>query len=444
MYKEIIDWIDFILVPAYLFMFLLILQWIKKRNPNNILIQKYLVKGFLFKVACAIFYGLLLHFYYGYGDSLSYFKDAIYIKQLIGQGSETIRVLFKDYIYAGNVYGPSPGTQGNWALERLTLVLSYISFSRYLVVTLFFCMIAYSGMFKMFITFADILPKWHKKLALIVLFFPSISVYGGGILKDTLCMAALGWLVYCVHQLFVKRHFKIKYIIVLLLSIIVISTIKVYIIAAIIPPYIFYLIIILVRRIKNVFIRRAFLPFLILFIVGIFMFFSDTINEQLGSYSADEVFKTIKAQQQEYLRAEDAELGSVFDLGNFEPTLTGFLKKMPEGIVAAIYRPFIWESKKVIMIFSALESLIFLWFTLYVMYKAGVGRFFKEMIQNPFIFFCITFSLMFGALVGLSTFNFGTLVRYRIPLIPFYMTGLLAILYQVTVVKPGILPEKTV
>ena len=441
MYKEIIDWIDIILVPAYFFIFLLLLLYIKKRNPQNILIQKYLIKGFIFKVACAIFYALLIHFYYGFGDSLSYFKDAIYLKYQISTGAESFKVLFDSHktirenytIIAG---GGEPG----FAVEKVALLLSYISFSRYLVVTLFFAAIAYSGMFKMLQTFHDIMPGWHKRIALIILFFPSISVFGSGVLKDTLCMASLGWLLYCSHQLLVKKHFRLKYIFILALSITVISIIKVYIIVAFIVPYILYLLIILVKKISSNFVRRIVLPVLLLILTGLYIYYSKEIDDSLGYYAVDKLFDNVKELSSSYLASETADTEATFDLGTFEPSISGFISKMPAGIAAAIYRPFIWEAKKFIIIFSAMESLFLLWLTLYVMYKTGFKGFVGGIFNNPFTFLCLTYALLFGALIGLSTYNFGTLARYRIPLIPFYTMGLLNILYcyqKATLQKPA-------
>jgi len=437
MYKEIIDWIDFILVPLYLMVFLLILVWIKKRNRDNVLIQKYLIKGFLFKVACAIFYCLLLQFYYGYGDSLTYFKDAIFIQHQVRTGNETFKILLMDNFYGRDVHGIiGSGNEGGWIVEKLAFLLSYISFYRYLIVTMFFALLAYSGMFKMLVTFNDIMPGWDKRLALIILFFPSLAVYGSGVLKDTICMTSLGWLLYSSHQLFGKKQFKLKYILILLLCITLIGVVKIYIIAAFIPSYIFYLIILLVKKIQNGFVRKLILPFMLLMAVGTYFIFEDAIDNSLGSYSMEKLFDTVKEQQGLYLGAEDADKGSVFSLGTFEPTLGGFISKMPAGIAATIYRPYIWESKKVIMLFSALESFLLLWFTLYVMYKTGIGQFFKIIYKDPFIFLCLTYSLIFAALIGLSTFNFGTLARYRIPMIPFYACGILAILYNYQKANP--------
>ena len=82
------------------------------------------------------------------------------------------------------------------------------------------------------------------------------------------------------------------------------------------------------------------------------------------------------------------------------------------------------------MIFSALESLAILLITLYVLWKAGIVRFIRTVLTTPSSSFVFFYSLVFAAIVGISTLNFGTLARYRIPVIPFYLSGILAVLYQ--------------
>jgi hypothetical protein len=154
------------------------------------------------------------------------------------------------------------------------------------------------------------------------------------------------------------------------------------------------------------------------------------IDNLLGSYAIEKLFDTVKEQQQSYLTAEDAEAGSVFNIGTIEPTLSGFLKKMPAGIVAALYRPFLWESRNFLMIFTAMESFLLLFVTLFVLWKTGFAFFIKTIFRDRFVFLCIFYALIFAALVGLSTSNFGTLARYRIPIIPFYLAGIVGIWYR--------------
>jgi hypothetical protein len=41
--------------------------------------------------------------------------------------------------------------------------------------------------------------------------------------------------------------------------------------------------------------------------------------------------------------------------------------------------------------------------------------------------FLLIFAIVFSFGVGVSTFNFGTLVRYKIPMLPFFVTALILI-----------------
>jgi len=425
-----IDWIDLFLVPAYVLFFVAILWFIKRRHPQNELYQRYLIKGFLFKMVCAVFYAFLLYYYYGFGDSLTYFKDAIYFKHLIRTGADTFWHLmgddYKSIRETHNVIGG--GSSQGLAVEKVALLLSYIGFNRYLVVTVFFAIIAYSGVFKLFQAICDIMPEWHKRLAIFILFFPTMSVFGSGILKDSLCMAGLGWMFYAGHKIFFKKQFSLKFLMILFAGATVLVIIKVYILAAFIIPYIFYLMVNMLRKIPSRFIRRAVLPVLLGGLVIIYILNAKYIDESLGYYAVDKLFDNMKEQQYNYIN-ESGDAGGMFDLGAFEPTLSGFFKKMPDGIVATLYRPFPWESKNIIMLLFSLESLSLLCLTLYVFFKARPRYFFSAIISNPFTFLCISFSLLFAAMIGLSTFNFGTLARYRIPIIPFYVAGLFSILY---------------
>jgi hypothetical protein len=76
---------------------------------------------------------------------------------------------------------------------------------------------------------------------------------------------------------------------------------------------------------------------------------------------------------------------------------------------------------------SALESLALLALTFFVMIRAR-SRLFAA-LKNPTVLFCLVFSITFAFAVGISTFNFGTLARYKIPMMPFYALAIVYILY---------------
>ena len=143
------------------------------------------------------------------------------------------------------------------------------------------------------------------------------------------------------------------------------------------------------------------------------------------------------------MNSEDFSGGSVFNIGTIEPTLSGFIKKMPAGINATLFRPYIWESKNLLMIFAGIENLILLLVTLWIIVKTGFFKFIKTIFTDPYVFLFLIYTFIFAAIIGLSTANFGTLGRYRIQIVPFYLAGILYVWYLKKFTNPKKPHEKT-
>jgi len=96
--------------------------------------------------------------------------------------------------------------------------------------------------------------------------------------------------------------------------------------------------------------------------------------------------------------------------------------------VVTLFRPFPWEAKKVIVLLSALEALMFVYFTFKAFQKRGIPKTLSLIFKDPNLLFCLTFSLIFAFAVGISTYNFGALSRYKIPCLPFYAAFLMIVI----------------
>jgi hypothetical protein len=105
------------------------------------------------------------------------------------------------------------------------------------------------------------------------------------------------------------------------------------------------------------------------------------------------------------------------------------VRLIPSGINVSLFRPYLWEIHKVVNIPSALESFITFIITLWVIINLFNKRVLWTSLRNTDVVFCLGFSLSFAFFIGISTFNFGALVRYKIPILPFYFSGLV-IIYQ--------------
>jgi hypothetical protein len=65
----------------------------------------------------------------------------------------------------------------------------------------------------------------------------------------------------------------------------------------------------------------------------------------------------------------------------------------------------------------------------------GIKNFFKQLSSNHYLIFSFTFTLILSLMVGLTTANFGALVRYKIPYMPFLITSLLIIYNNQKIIK---------
>jgi hypothetical protein len=61
----------------------------------------------------------------------------------------------------------------------------------------------------------------------------------------------------------------------------------------------------------------------------------------------------------------------------------------------------------------------------------GIFAPFKQIFSKPVLILCFSFSIIFAISIGISATNFGSLSRYKIPCLPFYLMFILAV-YNLT------------
>jgi hypothetical protein len=116
------------------------------------------------------------------------------------------------------------------------------------------------------------------------------------------------------------------------------------------------------------------------------------------------------------------------------------LAKFPAAVNVTLFRPYPWEARKPIVVLTALEALLFLFLTFKVLFRVGTKKIWISISKNPTIQFSLIFTLIFAFAVGISSYNFGTLSRYKIPCMPFYATALILIYYDNKPLKKKLLP----
>jgi len=425
--------LDFILFPVYVFIFYLVFNYRKKRIDDPLL-QKYFLQGFWIKVASALAFAIFSCYIFS-GDSTSlYYPEGANIYHLILKDPSNIKWLFtagKDFdtsLEATNNYPGYFKNEGNYLIMRLVAVFSFLPLAKYLVITLVFSLFAYTGIWQLFKFFYEQYPKLHKKLAIAILYFPTLIFWSSGIMKDSVCIGMLGWMTYSIYNILYKREHIIKNSLVAAIAIYTLVIVKPYILISYVPFFLLYLFLKNISLIKTKIIKYFVGLFVILLTIVGFIVISAQFKDQLGAYSLEEISESVKVQQVNYVNMSEAAESS-FSLGvQFDGSLGSMIRLAPAAIAATFYRPFLWESKKISTLFSSLESLAMMLFTLYVFFRVGPFNFITSFFKSPMVLFCFSFSIVFAFFIGATTLNFGTLVRYKIPCLPFYIIALFLIL----------------
>lgn len=428
---------DFILTPVFILILSAIAKQMReKRYPPGHALRQYYMPALNVKFGGAIFIALVYQYYYGGGDTFNFFWHTKVINSSLSDSFATwFKLITRQspidnpeiYQYASQMewYNDAP----SYTVAVIAAIFGLFTATTYLPIALLFAFFSFTGVWAMYRTFVNLYPKLHKELAIAFLFIPSTFVWGSAIFKDTICVFGLGWLTYTTFRIFVNRDFSLRNGLMLALSFYLVYRTKLYILVAFLPAVSIWLLTTYSSHIRSAAMRTV----TKLVFAGIaavaFLFFARIFSAELERYSLENIANTASATRG-WLTIASGDEGSAYDLGEFDPSIGGMLKKFPQAVVVTLFRPFPWEARKVIVMLSALEALVFAYFTFRAFKNNGLSNSFKLIGKDPNVLFCVVFSLIFSFAVGISSYNFGALSRYKIPALPFYAAFLVILMHK--------------
>lgn len=432
-----ISLLDYIILPfVLLIVYGFAYNYRNKHYKKNHPYRKYFIPALTLKISGAIFIGLVYQYYYGGGDTFNYFAHAKIINSAFFDSPVkwfNLLLHIPDnyamgyYQYINNLYWYDD--PASYAVASLTAFIGFFFFTTYLPTAVIFAVISFTGIWALFKTFCSIYPGLVRPIAIATLYIPGVIIWGSGIFKDTICIFGLGWLTYSVFQILVKKNHSLKNIFLCLISFMFVARIKVYILIAFLPALFMWILFTRTQRIKSRLTRVSVKIFsLTMVILGSLFILNKLGEELLGQYSLDKIEATAQITRN-WILESSGDSGSGYDLGPMT-SFKDMILKMPLAINATLFRPYLWEARKIFVMFSAIESFLFFILTLLVLFKVGLFKAWRTISKDPHIQFCLIFALIFAFAVGVTSGNFGTLSRYKIPALPFYALAILLIYYK--------------
>jgi hypothetical protein len=428
-----LDLRDFIVTPVLLIIVYAVAYAIRPRvtDEEN---YKFFLPALTVKICGAIALGLLYQFYYNGGDTYNFHTHGSrHIWEAFSESTDVgLKLLFSDGkdelgIYKYSRLIPFFRDPTSYTVIRIAAFFDLITFSSYSGTAVFFAIFSFIGSWMLFLTFYQKYPGYKMVIAVAVLFIPSVAFWGSGIMKDSLVLSSLGVATYSIDRMFGRRRFSISFVLILLASLYLIFVTKKFVLQAFLPSAILWVFLTRLHSIRSVMLRILVVPVLLSITVVSAYFTVMKVGQGDARYDVEKLATTAKITATDIRYQTGRDAGSGYSLGEQDGSFGTMIRMLPQAINVSLFRPYFWEVRNPLMLLSAIESFALLLLTLYTLFKVKMSIF--RYLTNPDVAFTMIFALIFAFAVGISTYNFGTLSRYKIPLIPCYMISVCLILY---------------
>lgn len=390
--------------------------------------------GLTIKFLGALAIGLIYQFYYGGGDTFNFYKQSkIVWEATLENPMNYLKFAFSsgNFIaglgqYISKLYWYSDPS--SFFVIKVASFFGLFTLNAYLPISFCFALMSFSGSWTLYSVFKDRYPNLKKEAAIAAFLVPSCVIWGSGLFKDTLTFAAIGWVVYAFYWILIRKTLMKSAIIGGVIAIYVLVIVKVYILLSLVPCLLGWLVLENLQSIGSPVVRFIVSP-LFFALGGVMAFLTlDQLAENNAKYDLENIALTSRTTAYDIAYWTGKGAGSTYILGDHDGTFTGILSLAPQAVVVTLFRPWLWEANNVLMLILALESVLILLLTMYILLKGrAMIKTFRQIRSDPFLVFCFVFSVVFAVGVGVSSFNFGSLARYKIPLLPFYVFGLLVL-----------------
>ena len=396
------------------------------QNSDLNLKEKQISLLFLaFKLVGGLAFYALYVFYYKVGDSLEYYQEGLIIEKaltndfrsglyLLGTTSgncETLTAIWTDQLIQGHFYDADV-----FSFVKMVGVLLYFGGNTYYQLSLVFALISFLICWLGVVEIKKIEKTLSVNSLVLALIIPSVLIWSSGVSKDNLIFS-FGFLLVTLLYGGIKGSFKISSILMFLFSAIILLLLK---------PI--FLLITFVCFGLCVFLKRisyslgSLLNLIVLFPLSLILL-------AIGSYILvyiynAEVFEIIHSA----LQWNQLGQGSSFDIEINVYESMYIYKYAFSALIVGLFRPFLWEVEGSMMFFQALENILLMGFALLLFLRNPRGVLLKGFANNKAAWFLMFVGLTLIVGVGLSSFNFGALSRYRIlGLVCLVVSGLVSV-----------------
>lgn len=409
----------------YLYPLLLlgIFAWVLSRQfiSNKIGLKTFILPFlFLIHVICGIVLSSIYTYYYpnrNLADTFKYFDDSKHLFDLFFNDNSVFWKVFlgldelgedvvRELSFTNNWFPNSRRTffNDNRTVIRLNTLLRFISLGNYYIHLLFFILIGFIGKIFIYHTLKKYLPISNYLFWLFAVFLiPSVVFWTSGVLKEGPLFLLLGLIIYYLDKVYCSVKKASNYLILFALIYLMVF-IKFYVVLFMLPAIMW----IVQLRLTNI--NRW--KLLIVNILG-YLIIIQLWHWIHPRWSLLTILHAKKIDFEGLAKIEAA--NSYIKTYVLDKSLWSFILNIPQGLFHALFQPLFWKCNTFFMWIAFFENSILLIFV-------AILFFYRQSKSHSHqAIFALFYALCFLIITGIITPIAGSLVRYKIPALSFFL-----------------------
>lgn len=397
--------------------------WFIKLKNSHLPYYRFFLPALIVKFIGTILFCCVYIYHYKNGDAIVYFKSSSLLGDLLFKEPTVLAkilftgdVSFNDLTKFDSHKGALMFIDDGYTFFFIRLItpLNILSFGNFLACSVLLAALAFTGSWKLYTVFCTEFPHLIKEVAIAIFFFPSVLFWGSGLLKDTVTISAVGWFIYALYHILNKKR-TVRVFASLFISAFVLLSIKPYILYGLIGAGAIWITASYLKKIPLAIERYFYAPVIITLFVCISTFLVYGLAKEQGRFSVEKAQRVLATKQ------ANTKAASSFIAPAIGNSVSSVTKWMFVNINVTLFRPYYWEAKNFMMKCASIENLFLMGFLIWLLIKFRIIFVFKHLFASPLLIFSFFFVIILSLIVGFSTDNFGTLDRFRVPVLPFYL-----------------------
>jgi hypothetical protein len=366
--------------------------------------------AYLFKIGAGLFIGWLYQYYYMTGDTFDYFKEASRMTALAQENfSAYLTFLWSSEVDVQTFRNLNLGQPRALFFTKFVSLIGLVTNNNYWLTTCYFSLISFASAWGLVREIKRICPALSVEATFAFLFFPSIVVWSSGLIKESLAMAGLFFIVKIFLRLWSKEKISYAEWMIFPFSLWVLWSLKYYFMAVLLPILVTEL---LMKRViaKRLLAARPVvygLLWMVCFILPLVL-----ITFLHPNFYPERFLDVIVSNHDLFVSISQPE--EVIRFSSLQADAASILRNVPNAFFSGIFRPFLWEATNALQFAAAFENMVLLLL---------VPGFLIGLVKSPkpsaLVWPTLLYCLLLVTFLALSTPNFGTLNRYRVGFLPF-------------------------